>query len=402
MKRNSKDSAKPQADASSRNIIPSKRLVKTINDQLRQVITKLPRTGHRGLTSSHFEHSLSKKSPWLLERNLHTYGKKSEIVPNSGTIVEVFDDWRADDNDFLKRDKIGRPEVAQGNLGIGHDRMGIKLGSLGITRGNMSKKERLEQSLTEVVDDESNESSNSDGNIKIRKTNVPGSLKIQGIDEHDLESLRKLVKSEKDKGDNDNDKLTNPNSNHNDQYNANKNETVANLDAIAERYGITSTDDKSSTSIDVKTDSSRGNVSNFDKSIEVKDDNDSNINNNDTNTVLINTDNNKNNVSTDNNSDKSIEGAGQSTEIQELIDSIGNLKTKGGISDEQLNNLKDTVQNFLSLKTLTDENLTQNKGKVVADSRFSCFVHAMYKFIVYFPLIHRVSWVHLIQLSQVI
>ena len=342
--------------------------MKTINDQLRQVITKLPKTVHRQLTPRHFEPSTRKKSPWLSKRKFNSHGENSELVPDSGVIVEVFDNWRGDNNDFLKRDEIRRPEVTQGNLGIRHDRMGIKHSSPGITRGNMSKKERLEQSVTEVIDDnEGNDhdipgstqrgkSSNSSQNVKIRKTSIPGSPGLQDIDEHDLESLRKLVKNEKDKSDNDKDKLINYNSNHDDDDNSDKTNNIAStayLDAIAERYGITNRNDKLSTNIDVKTDNNKTNVGNLNKSIDVKDNNNDNAS-----TILTN----NNDIVTNNRKEEAEQGR----EIQELIDSIGNLKSKGGgISDEQLRNLRETVQTFLSQKTATDEKQSKNEGKVV-------------------------------------
>ncbi len=53
-------------------------------------------------------------------------------------------------------------------------------------------------------------------------------------------------------------------------------------------------------------------------------------------------------------------------EIQDLLDSIGSLKSKGKeISDEQLTKLKETVQDFLNLKTVTNVKQTKSNGRVV-------------------------------------
>ena len=54
-------------------------------------------------------------------------------------------------------------------------------------------------------------------------------------------------------------------------------------------------------------------------------------------------------------------------EVQELIKSIGSLKTNGNrISDVQLTKLEDTVRDFLNLKTLSSVKQTENDGKVAA------------------------------------
>jgi hypothetical protein len=325
------------------------------------------------------------------------YRKNSEIVPESGMVVEVFDERKVD-GDVLKRGDIMRPEITQGVSGVRRD-------NLGMTRGNLNK-DNSEQSITEVVVDDNDdndfgseedllvdeESTNSESksstNSESSKSNLPASLSIPDFDKNDLEKIRDMIQKEKSNSYNKNHKNTSylPTNvtkgvqnngtaqfNHSDNNIENKeNMEIRNLDTIAEKYItdddshlVTSSEKNNEVMInnhDISNMNSSASSTNNDSNTNTYNNNNNittnnnNINDNyDSNSSNNNNDSNSNgkeNVRTDNinahnDSDQQVD---YSNEIQEmLVNSLGSLESKGkGISDDQLTKIKETVHDFLT------------------------------------------------------
>ena len=335
--------------------------------------------------------------PKLLEMEKNGYRKNSEIVPESGMVVEVFDERKVD-GDVLKRGDIMRPEITQGVSGVRRD-------NLGMTRGNLNK-DNSEQSITEVVVDDNDdndfgseedllvdeESTNSESksstNSESSKSNLPASLSIPDFDKNDLEKIRDMIQKEKSNSYNKNHKNTSylPTNvtkgvqnngtaqfNHSDNNIENKeNMEIRNLDTIAEKYItdddshlVTSSEKNNEVMInnhDISNMNSSASSTNNDSNTNTYNNNNNittnnnNINDNyDSNSSNNNNDSNSNgkeNVRTDNinahnDSDQQVD---YSNEIQEmLVNSLGSLESKGkGISDDQLTKIKETVHDFLT------------------------------------------------------
>ena len=331
-------------------------------------------------------------------------------------VVEVFDEGKV--NDVLKRDEIRRPEDTQGVSGVRRDNVGVRRNKLGITRGNLNK-DSSEQSLTEVIvddnegdlgieegilsDDDSthrdktlgierdkyfidNKNHKGRSNNVIRKTKLPVNVNIPDFDENDLKSLRNLIVSEKSNRHNNTVKNTSyehsdvtkdiqnngtanndDNKNNNNNSDNRKNMKIHYLDAIAEKYGIANVNNEFVTNADKnsKIINSTNNTDNVDIDYNHYNNSNNDINNNnnsnDNNNSETASKNNKNNSNNNNNNE-----VDHGNEIQDLLNSIGSLKSKGKeISDEQLTKLKETVQDFLNLKTVTNVKQTKSNGRVV-------------------------------------
>ena len=428
------------------------RLAMTIDNQLRQVLKYLPKRdpGSISKRSYVFRDNVRRRTPNVLTRRLHSYARRSEVVPSDGIIVEVFDQARPAHDVLLKRDEIRRPEVTRGLPGI-------KLDNVGRTRGNLDSKDGAEQSVTEViVDDDGNQGAKGDvredgrtegdsigkvpkdksGNTvdinsrtwgKSDDKNPTGGKRLNDIHhmfdksfsegpslgtyhtklavhksfpqihENGMESLRSLIMSSKTNIDSDNkhtgenlnvtnvsennETVNRNNSHHNETYNSSGTDKVR---LMTEKSNFTAGNNNSTfdavTNNNNNSSSSNNNNTNDDNNNNnSSNNNDDNSNNNNNNSRNNNDDNSNNNNSSNINStdinikinnitsniNATTKQSDDESEIKELMNTVGSLRTnEKGMSDDQFTKLKETVQDILNLKTVTDVKETKRFGKI--------------------------------------
>ena len=386
----SKGSLLVKKASSSRYFAAPKKFVRTINDQLRQVLSKLP--SHVSHRKTIHDSRTTKKELDGLKNALNGYGN-SEIVPNDSLVVEVFDQRKVDNN-ILKRDEIRRPPGTRGGSGLKRDHIGIKHGNLEEPRSDINSKSSVEQSLTEVIVDDSegehgieqdilSDNDSTQTKVGVPKTKIPALLKLRDFNEHDLKSLEKLVKGDETDSELNDKHYENENINRKQNFqkkgfenkNNNKNDTdyhmntkeMHYLDTIAKNHGIT---DENKLAINNETTNDDKKNDSLETIVSVNNKNNNNgknssNNNNDNNNV---NNNNKNSKNGDNLNASTNKRLSPGKDIQELMTGLGSLRSQGReVSDEQLTKLQETVQKFLNLKTVTSvkEKEREGKGKVM-------------------------------------
>jgi hypothetical protein len=354
-----------------------------------------------------------------MEMEKNGYRKNSEIVPESGMVVEVFDERKVD-GDVLKRGDIMRPEITQGVSGVRRD-------NLGMTRGNLNK-DNSEQSITEVVVDDNDdndfgseedllgdeESTNSESksstNSEISKSNLPASFSIPDFDKNDLEKIRDMIQKEKSNSYNKNHKNTSyvPTNvakgienngtaqfNHSDNNIDDKeNMDIRNLDTIAEKY-ITDDDSHLVTSSgNNEVMINNHNISNKNSSASSTNNNnnhnDSNTNNNindnygsnssNDNDSNTNTYNNNNNITNNNNINDNY-GSNSSND-----NNASNSNGKENVRTDNINAHNDSDQqvdysNEIQEMLVNSLGSLESKGKGISDDQLTKIKETVHDFL---------------------